>query len=82
MPKAERPWTYPTLDWTFDRILGPDNKPTHVAVQRTRLGKQRLLDAAAQIADEAGGQLAAAVLQLLGGCGRTHTPAAILEVCC
>lgn len=52
----------------------------HLKSQRTRVAKQRLLEAAARVANEAGGQLAGAVLQLLGGCGRTHSPAAILEV--
>jgi hypothetical protein len=62
------------------RSLHPTELYCQIDLQRTKGAKQRLLDAAARIADGAGGQLAAAVLQLLGGCGRTHTPAGILQV--
>ena len=37
------------------------------------------LRSVAQATDEASRLLAASVLQLLGGCGRTHSPADILQ---
>ena len=41
--------------------------------------RRTLLDIVAQATDEGGGLLAVSVLQLLGGCGRTHLPADILQ---
>jgi hypothetical protein len=58
----------------------PQSVQAQFKSQRTRVARQRLLEAAARVADEAGRQLAGAVLQLLGGCGRTHSPTAILQV--
>ena len=41
--------------------------------------RRQLLAAVSQAMDEAGCLLAASVLQLLGSCGRTHSPADILQ---
>jgi hypothetical protein len=48
-------------------------------LQVSTAARRPLLASVAQAADEAGCLLAASVLQLLGSCGRTHSPADILQ---
>ena len=56
-----------------------DDTAAAFRLQENAAGRRQLLGAVAQAAVAASGLLAGSVLQLLGSCGRIHSPASILQ---